>query len=266
MQRRKKIFDTTLLVLIYLSAIIVTFSFVAIIFQVVFSGVSDINSSFLATIAPILLNTILMVFLSLLFSVPISICSAIYLNEYAKPGKTVSAIRFAVQCLTGVPSILFGLFGLAFFVKVLNYGFSLLSGALTLSMMVLPTIINTVEESLKSVPYAYREASLALGATKLRTIVKVVLPTCSAGIANSIILAAGRVIGETAALIFTAGTVPALAKGLFGSGRTLAVHMFLLAREATTMNEAYATALVLIILSLLFNIAANFMSRRRNAS
>ena len=192
--------------------------------------------------------------LTLVIAVPIGIFSAVFLVEYAARGsKLVSLLRITTETLSGIPSIIYGLFGLLFFSTALGWGFSLLSGSLTLVIMILPLVIRTTEEALKSVPDSYREASFGLGAGKLRTIFRIVLPSAVPGILAGVILATGRIVGETAALIYTAGTVAQVPSNLLGSGRTLAVHMYVLASEGLYMNQAYATAVILLIIVLLIN-------------
>ena len=207
-----------------------------------------------ASLMPALINTLIMTALSLVIAVPIGIFSAVFLVEYAARGsKLVSLIRITTETLSGIPSIIYGLFGLLFFSTALGWGFSLLSGSLTLVIMILPLVIRTTEEALKSVPDSYREASFGLGAGKLRTIFRIVLPSAVPGILAGVILATGRIVGETAALIYTAGTVAQVPSNLLGSGRTLAVHMYVLASEGLYMNQAYATAVILLIIVLLIN-------------
>ena len=207
-----------------------------------------------ASLMPALVNTLIITALSLLIAVPIGVFAAIFLVEYANSGsRLVSLIRITTETLSGIPSIIYGLFGLLFFTTALKWGFSLLSGSLTLVIMILPLVIRTTEEALKSVPDSYREASFGLGAGKLRTIFKVVLPSAVPGILAGVILATGRIVGETAALIYTAGTVAQIPGNLLGSGRTLAVHMYSLASEGLYMNQAYATAVVLLVIVLLIN-------------
>lgn len=207
-----------------------------------------------ASLMPALVNTLIITALSLLIAVPIGVFAAIFLVEYANRGsRLVSLIRITTETLSGIPSIIYGLFGLLFFTTALKWGFSLLSGSLTLVIMILPLVIRTTEEALKSVPDSYREASFGLGAGKLRTIFKVVFPSAVPGILAGVILATGRIVGETAALIYTAGTVAQIPGNLLGSGRTLAVHMYSLASEGLYMNQAYATAVVLLVIVLLIN-------------
>ena len=203
---------------------------------------------------PAIINTLIMVLLALLISGPFGIFSAIYLVEYAKSGnKLVKVVRMTAETLSGIPSIVYGLFGMLFFVVTMGWGFSMLAGALTLSIMILPLIMRTTEEALMSVPISYREGSFALGAGKLRTVFRIVLPGAVPGILAGIILATGRVMGETAALLFTAGSVAQVPDSVLGSGRTLAVHMYVLANEGLYVNQASATGVVLLIMVLLIN-------------
>ncbi len=203
---------------------------------------------------PAIINTILMTTLSLVIAVPFGIFTAIYLVEYAKRGnKLVEAIRLTTETLAGIPSIVYGLFGMLFFVTYLGLGYSLVAGSATLSIMILPLIMRTSEEALKSVPDSYREASFGIGAGRLRTVGKIVLPSAIPGILAGVILAIGRIVGETAALIYTAGTVARMPETLFSSTRTLSVHMYLLSSEGFNTDQAYATAVVLLVIVLLIN-------------
>lgn len=212
---------------------------------------------------PAIVNTIIMTAFSLLIAAPLGICSAIYLVEYAKRGnKIVGVIRTMAETLAGIPSIVYGLFGMLFFVTALGWGYSLLSGALTLSIMILPLIMRTTEEALKTVPDPYREGSFGLGAGRLRTVFKVVLPSAVPGILAGVILAVGRIVGETAALIYTAGTVTDMPKDLMSSGRTLAVHMYALSSEGLHTQQAYATAVILLAVVLLINTLSAFIAKR----
>ena len=212
---------------------------------------------------PAIVNTVIMTALSLLIAAPRGICSAIYLVEYAKRGnKIVGIIRTMAETLSGIPSIVYGLFGMLFFVTALRWGYSLLSGALTLSIMILPLIMRTTEEALKTVPDTYREGSFGLGAGRLRTVFKVVLPSAVPGILAGVILAVGRIVGETAALIYTAGTVTDMPKDLMSSGRTLAVHMYALSSEGLHTEQAYATAVILLAVVLLINTLSAFIAKR----
>ena len=201
--------------------------------------------------------------ISLLLAVPFGIGSAIYLVEYAKKGnKLVKVIRVTAETLTGIPSIVYGLFGMLFFVTALKWKFSILAGAFTLAIMILPVILRTTEEALLSVPDSYREGSFGLGAGKLRTIFKIVLPAAVPGILSGVILATGRIVGETAALIYTAGSVAKIPSSVFSSGRTLAVHMYLLANEGLHVNQAYATAVILLILVIAINALSSFIAKK----
>ena len=203
---------------------------------------------------PAIINTLLMTLLSLLVCVPLGIGAAIWLTEYAPRGsKLVKLVRMTAETLSGIPSIIYGLFGSLFFVVALKMGLSLLSGALTLSIMVLPTIMRTTEEALLAVPDSYREGSFGLGAGRLRTTFKVVLPSAVPGILSGVILAIGRIVGETAALIYTAGTVAKVPDSLLDSTRTLAVHMYTISTEGLYIGQSYATAVVLLGMVLLIN-------------
>ena len=216
-----------------------------------------------ASLMPALINTIIMTFFSLLIAVPLGIFSAIFLVEYSGKGnKFVDIIRITTETLSGIPSIVYGLFGMLFFVSVLKWGYSLLAGAFTLAIMILPLIMRTTEEALRSVPDTYREGSFGLGAGKLRTVFRVVLPSAVPGILAGIILAVGRIVGETAALIYTAGTVPEMVLNPMDSGRTLAIHMYNLSNEGLYMNQAYATAVVLLVLVVGINCLSSFVARK----
>lgn len=214
------------------------------------------------SLMPALINTLIVTAVALLIAVPLGIFSAIYLVEYAKKGsRLVKLIRITAETLQGIPSIIYGLFGLLFFSTALKWGYSLLSGAMTLVIMILPLIIRTTEEALISVPDSYREASFGVGAGKLRTIFKVVLPTAIPGILSGVVLATGRIVGETAALLYTAGSVAKIPSSLFGSGRTLAVHMYVLSSEGLYMDQAYATAVVLLVFVLVLNSISTLCAR-----
>ena len=212
---------------------------------------------------PSIINTLLMTLISLIVCVPLGIGAAIYLTEYAKRGsRLVKIVRMTAETLSGIPSIIYGLFGSLFFVVSLKMGLSLLSGALTLSIMVLPTIMRTTEEALLAVPDSFREGSFGLGAGRLRTTFKVVLPSAVPGILSGVILAVGRIVGETAALIYTAGTVAKIPDSLLDSTRTLAVHMYTISTEGLYINQSYATAVVLLVVVLGINSLSAFIARR----
>ncbi len=220
-----------------------------------------------ASLFPALINTVIMTVLSLLLAVPLGIFAAIYLVEYAARGnRFVSIIRAAAETLSGIPSIVYGLFGLLFFVTALGWGFSILAGAFTLAIMILPLVMRTTEEALKSVSDAYREGSFGLGAGKLRTIFRIVLPSAVPGILAGVILSVGRIVGETAALIYTAGTVAGIPSGLFSSGRTLSVHMYALSSEGLHTDKAYATAVVLLVLVFGINLLSAVIAKKISKS
>ena len=223
---------------------------------------APVDSGKIGGISTIILNTFAMVFLTLLFSVPPGIFAAIYLVEYAREGRLVRLIRLGTETLAGVPSIIFGLFGMLVFVQGFRWGISLLSGSLTITLMILPTIVRTAEEALKSVPRSLQEGSLALGATKVQTIFKVVLPAAFPAIASGIILAVGRALGETAALLYTMGSNYKLTSGLFDSTRTLAVHIYLIVAEGISSDKAFASGAVLVFFILGINTAARFLITR----
>lgn len=271
-----KIKEYVLKAFIWLSAIFTIGILLWILLYIVVNGIGAINWEFLTStprevenaLWPMIVTTLYLVALSLIISTPIGIFAAIYLVEYAKPGKIVRIIRFATESLSGIPSIIYGLFGMTFFYMVFGLSFSLLSGAITLSIMVLPNIIRTTEEALRAIPSSFREGSLGLGASKLRTILNVVLPSALPGIVTAIILNIGRIVGESAAVYLTAGMVPEVPTSIMDSGRTLSVHMYLLASEMIDFDTAYATATVLVIMILVINLTANkiglFLNRKRN--
>lgn len=212
---------------------------------------------------PAIINTVLMVILVLIFAVPIGVGAAIYLVEYAKKGnKLVKIVRVTTETLQGIPSIVYGLFGYLFFAVFFGWGYTFLGGALTLAIMILPLIMRTTEEALLSVPDSFREGSFGLGAGKLRTIFKIILPSAIPGIVAGVILGIGRVVGETAALMFTAGTIAKVPGSLMDSGRTLAVHMYALLSEGLYMNQAYASAVVLMVLVLLINACSGWIAKK----
>ena len=235
-------------------------------------GIPNIHWAFLSTvykpglgssgIREIIVGTLAMIGLTLLIAVPVGVLAAIYMAEYAKKGKVLSTIRFCVESLAGIPSILYGLFGYTFFVIQCALGFSLISSALTLAIMVLPVIIRSTEEALFTVPNSYREGSLALGASKLTTLFRVVLPCAIPGILSAIILSMGRVMGETAAVYYTAGTMAKAPQSIYSSTRSLAVHLYLLVKEGLNSGEAFATATILIVIIVGLNALASFIAKR----
>lgn len=259
---RKRPASLMMLILVLLAALITAASMLYLVIYILVNGIPYINADLFAweynsknvSMMPAIINTVLIVFLTLLLAVPIGIAAAIYLAEYAKRGsKLVKVIRVTTETLAGIPSIVFGLFGFLAFVLTFHWGYSLLAGVLTLAMMVLPTIVRTTEEALIAVPDLYREGSFGLGAGKLRTIFVIVLPAAVPGILSGVILSVGRIVGESAALIFTAGSVAAVPESLFDSTRTLAVHMYCLLSEGLYTNQAYATAVVLLVIVLAIN-------------
>ena len=264
-----------ILVILVILAAVITFSVLLfLIAYILIKGVPHLKPSLFAweytsdnvSMMPAIINTLIMTLVSLVIAVPFGIFSAIYLVEYAKRGnKFVKVIRLTTETLSGIPSIVYGLFGFLFFVTYLKWGNSILAGAFTLAIMILPLIMRTTEEALKSVPDSYREGSFGLGAGKLRTIFKIVLPAAVPGILSGVILATGRIVGETAALIYTAGSVakiPNGLSGLMGSGRTLAVHMYNLSSEGLHVDESYATAVVLLILVVAINSLSGFVAKK----
>ncbi len=221
-------------------------------------------------IFPMIVSTLYMVIASIAVAAPLGIMTAIYLTEYAKVGsRLVKVIRFCTESLAGIPSIIFGLFGMTFFVAILGLGFSILSGALTLSILILPVIIRTTEEALMAVPQTYREGSYALGSSKIYTIWRLILPSAMPGILTSVILSIGRVIGESAPVFLTAGMVARIPDSLLDSGRTLTVHLYKLTTELFTIeewNQAYGTATVLIVVVLLINMVTKLIAKRFNTA
>jgi phosphate transport system permease protein len=213
-------------------------------------------------IFPMILGTLIVAGLAVLLAAPIGVATAVYLTEYTRAGRLTAVIRFGADCLAGVPSIIFGLFGFVFFAIALRMGLSVLSGSLTLALMVLPTIIRTSEEAIRAVPNSYREVSWGLGGTRWQTVFYVVLRAALPGIATGIVLSIGRSISETAAVMLTAGSALRLPRSLFDSSRTLALHFYLLSREGISMPNAYATASVLIIAILALNLLAYALMRR----
>ena len=264
-----------MMLLVTASALLTFAVLIFLIAYVLINGIPYIKPSLFAleytsenvSLMPALVNTVIMTVLSLLIAVPFGIFSAIFLVEYAERGnKFVEIIRLTTETLQGIPSIVYGLFGMLFFVNTCGWGFSLLAGAFTLSIMVLPLIMRSTEEALKSVPDSYREGSFGLGAGKLRTVFKIVLPSAVPGILAGVILAIGRIVGETAALIYTAGTVAQIPSDVFGSGRTLAVHMYNLSSEGLYMDQAYATAVVLLVLVVGINTLSGIIAKKLTKS
>lgn len=257
--------------LVLLSAAITFAVLLFLIAYILIKGIPHISLDLFAleytsdnvSLLPALINTVIMTVLSLVIAVPFGIFSAIFLVEYAKKGnKFIEIIRLTTETLSGIPSIVYGLFGLLFFVTTLEWGMSLLAGAFTLAIMILPLIMRTTEEALKSVPDTYREGSFGLGAGKLRTIFRIVLPSAVPGILAGVILAIGRIVGETAALMYTSGTVAEVPKNIMSSGRTLALHMYTLASEGLHTDKAYATAVILLVLVIGINMLSSWIAKK----
>ena len=243
----------------------------SLVFYILIKGIPNLKPSLFewkytsknASMMPAIINTITMVLMTLLIAVPFGIGSAIYLTEYAKRGnKVVPVIRMTTETLSGIPSIVYGLFGYMAFVRWLDWGYSLMAGIITLAIMILPLIMRTTEEALLAVPDSYREGSYGLGAGRLRTIFRVVLPSAMPGILSGVILGVGRIVGETAALIYTAGSVTGVPNSLMSSGRTLAVHMYALLSEGLYTDEAYATAVVLLVLVFIINRLSAYVANK----
>lgn len=260
-----------MMMLVMLGTVLTFTVLVFLLVYILVNGIPHIKPSLFAltytsdnvSLMPALINTISMTGLSLLIAVPLGIFAAIFLVEYAKRGnKFMGVIRLTAETLSGIPSIVYGLFGMLFFVNTLEWGFSILAGVFTLAIMILPLIMRTTEEALKSVPDSFREGSFGLGAGKLRTVFRIVLPSAVPGILAGVILAVGRIVGETAALMYTAGTVAKVPSSVMGSGRTLAVHMYNLANEGLYMDQAYATAVILLILVVGINTLSGFIAKK----
>ena len=271
MTKGRKIESIILRVLIYAAAAVTFAVLLFLLAYILINGVPNIKPSLFpleyntenASLMPALINTVIMTLLSLVIAIPFGIFSAIFLVEYAKKGnRFVGIIRLTTETLQGIPSIVYGLFGMLFFVTALGWGYSILAGAFTMSIMILPLIMRTTEEALKAVTDTYREGSFGLGAGKLRTIFRIVLPAAVPGIMAGVILAIGRIMGETAALMYTAGTVPDIAATPMSSGRTLAVHMYNLSSEGLYMDQAYATAVILLVVVVAMNALSAFAARK----
>lgn len=260
-----------LFIIVNLSAVLTIGILIILVGYILFKGIPNLSWDLFAwqynsenvSMMPAIINTVIITVLSLLIAVPLGIFSAIYLVEYAKRGnKFVSIVRVTAETLSGIPSIVYGLFGYLLFVIACGFSYSVLAGALTLAIMVLPIILRTTEEALKAVPDSYREGSFGLGAGRLRTVFKIVLPSAVPGILSGVILSIGRIVGETAALIYTSGTVAGIPSSLFSSGRTLSVHMYALLSEGLYTKQAYATAVVLLIMVIGINALSNFLAKK----
>ena len=256
--------------LVWIAGVLTLGVLAAIVIYIVVKGVPNIDLSLFsleytsenASLTPALITTLIMTGLSLLIAIPLGIGSAIYLTEYAKRGnKMVKLVRVTAETLSGIPSIVYGLFGAMFFVQSLEWGLSIMAGAFTMAIMILPLIMRTTEEALLAVPDLYREGSFGLGAGRVRTVFRVVLPSAIPGIASGIVLAIGRIVGETAALIYTAGSYTAIPESVWSSARTLSVHLYSLSTEGLYLDKTYATAVVLLVVVILINWVAGRLER-----
>ena len=278
-KKRRRISDQIIKGLIVLSALLSILLLLLIIVFVVSKGIGQVNWDFLTTVTSVrkgtigiagnIFNTILIIVLTMLFTIPIGVGAAIFLNEYAGKGKIVTIIEFATEVLSGIPSIIFGLFGMMFFVETLGLGYCILSGALTLILMVLPLVIRNTQEALKTVPDGYRQGAIGLGAGKWYMIRTILIPSAMPGIITGAILAIGRIVGESAALIFTAGSAKLLPKGILGifdkifeSGGTLTIQLYLSATSEGDFDTAFGIAYVLLIIVFIINILTKYLTKR----
>jgi len=255
-----------------LQAVFAVMILVAIVLVIFVKGAPHVSLGFVFSypedmgrhggIFPSIVSTVLLAVLSIMCATPLGVGTAIFLTEYTRESNLTRVIRFGVESLAGIPSIIYGLFGFIFFVITLRMGWSLMSGTLTITIMVLPTIIRTSEEAIKAVPKNLRMVSFSLGATKWETVTKVVLPSATPGILTGIMLSIGRAVSETAAVIFTMGSSLGLPTSLADSGRTMAVHFYILAREGISLEKAYGTALILVLTILVINIVAYYLMNR----
>lgn len=270
---KKKIYAGSLIlkILVILAAVFTLVMLGYLIVYILAKGIPHLTPSLFSihydsdnvSMLPSIINTLIMIGVALLIAVPVGVFSAVYLTEYAKKGnKLVKVIRTTAETLTGIPSIVYGLFGMLFFVTACHMSYSLMAGILTVAIMVLPTVLRTTEEALLAVPDSFREGSFGLGAGKLRTVFRIVLPSAIPGILSGVILSIGRIAGETAALIYTAGTMATLPKNLLSSGRTLAVHMYVLSQEGLHTDQAFATAVILLVMVLLINILSSVIAKK----
>ncbi len=256
---------------VWLATSVTALVFLSIVGYILIKGLPNLTSSLFSftynsenvSLFPALINTFTITALSLLVAVPLGIFSAVYTVEYARRGnKLVKIVRMTSETLSGIPSIVYGLFGFLFFVSALGWSYSMLAGVFTLAIMILPLIMRTTEEALQSVPDSFREGSFGLGAGRLRTVFKIVLPAAQPGILAGVILSVGRIVGETAALIYTSGTVAKIPASLMQSGRTLSVHMYALASEGLYIDQTYATAVVLLVIVTGINALSSYLARR----
>jgi len=258
--------------MIYIAALLTLAVMIWILYQVLREGLPLLHLNFFLDspremgraggIFPTIIGTLVLTAVAVIIATPLGVGTAVFLREYTREGRISRIIRFGTDCLAGVPSIIFGLFGFVFFVIYLNMGWSILSGGLTLAIMILPTIICTAEEAIKAIPRSYREVSFALGGTRWQTVTKVILPNALPGILTGVLLGVGRSVGETAAVILTAGSSFLLPTSLFSPVRTMSIHFYILAREGISMEMAYATGAALILLILAINAIANWLVHR----
>ena len=263
-----------ILIFVIVSAVITAGILLSIVAHILIKGIPNLRLDMFAweyntenlSMMPAIINTLTMTLLSLAIAVPIGVCSAIYLVEYSRRGnKLVKIVGTTTETLAGIPSIVYGLFGYLIFVVACGFNLSLLSGSLTLSIMILPTIMRTTEEALRAVPDSYREGSFGLGAGRLRTVFKIILPSAAPGILSGVILSIGRIVGETAALLYTSGSVSGVPDSLLGSGRTLSVHLYALLNEGLHIDEAYAVAVVLLVLVFIINAVTGLAAKKMSA-
>ena len=268
---RRHPFSALIRMLCRLAMAVTAFALLYLVGDILIKGVPNLKPELFSlhfttenqSMFPAIISTLIIALMTLCLALPLGVGGAIYLAEYARRDSlAVRLVRLTAETLSGIPSIIYGLFGSMCFVTALHLGLSLLSGALTLTLMVLPLILRTTEEALLSVPDSYREGSFGLGAGKLRTVVRIVLPPAMPGILSGVVLAIGRIVGETAALLFTSGTVASLPRGLLSSGRTLSLHMYVLSGEGLHIGEAYATAVVLLLLVMGMNGLSALISRK----
>ena len=266
-----RVYERLMAVLTWVAASITIGTLIFIVGFILIKGIPYIKPSLFSltynsenvSLMPAMISTVIMITISLLIAVPLGLFAAIFLVEYARRGnKIIGMIQMTTETLSGIPSIVYGLFGLLFFVTFLGWGFSVLAGAFTLSIMILPLIMRSSEEALKAVPDTYREGAFGLGAGKLRTVFRIILPSAMPGILAGIILSIGRIVGETAALIYTAGTVAQIPIDPMQSARTLSVHMYALSSEGLHTNEGYATAVILLLVVILINTVSAKIAKR----
>lgn len=282
-KKKIRISEIFLYGLIFLCSLLAVLFLIFIIIYVLSKGLSSVNTQFLTTVTSVrkgtvgiagnIVNTLLIIILTMLIATPIGVGAAIYLNEYARPGRFVSAIEFATEVLAGIPSIIFGLFGMMFFGETLGLGYSILTGSLTLILMVLPLITRNTQEALKTVPNGYRNGAIGLGAGKWYMIRTILIPSSMPGIITGVILAIGRIVGESAALLFTAGSAKLFPKGLLGifdkilqSGGTLTIQLYLSATSEGDFETAFGIAVVLLVIVLLINIATKTLTKKFDVS